>query len=437
MPKSTRAIAKLALAKVRAIWPETKTCVVLDSRDAQTGSKMGIAGSLLTDEDPWPRGSGGRFSLALHTAFDETSNVDGNGHLVDKVSDICRPLQAICAQDQYSEEYADFGSGQYTREGNEIKVYRINCLISTEPNFMASTSAVPLDGHPGYEPGGNEEDDRRMLWGVLTPATSVPNVDPGMRQFIYPARMMVLWYEIPGADIIHKLMRSGDLDVFYDAHIPKLYDMFENYAKDFYQFDALGNSMVDAVPPVVGQPPVCRRQLYPSEFYQYIWKSKFNKRRTPWGEQSPPFKIHRVLRITQSVPKLKSSAAYLMSTGLYFGGTTGVIAPWGADDPNVDTLNTLELGSNLAASSYFTTGLSTDVNRAIQSKRKWYDFSLNMHGAKISYYPGIAKTPEDANPEVAHSAFGQCRHDLRLGVITTHKNAFWRLRVDCSVDFFG
>lgn len=455
-----------ALRMVKAIWPETKRLTVMDQRSvARTGdlrinpqTNLANANVIFEDELPYPllgnsgvidRYSGGRLDVGQE-AQNLPPWLPAARNLVDRFKDILRPLHAIAEEASYDAAYSTIGTHNHTREGNEISLYGIDCDISIEPQYLPCQSVDEEawgSYFPAYEAGVRLQDDARYIYGVNTPATAIPDVFPGLHQLLEPAYLDIIWYELPQAKYVHKMMLNGDLAATYDDHIPKLWDIFSEYGRTYYQLDSLDGQILDVVPEDINEVPLVRRSLYATEYKKYIRQSRISRGKLPWEQNGPSFKIHRHLRITQRPPRLRDVAARLN----HVASASVVPAPVGlhmngeAPDSNLhlivaqnqndaDTVVNADQELQYVGHNIFGRINARDL---LKSKRRVYDMSLNFHGQKIKFFDDAIQKPEEAAPVQRHSMFGQCERDLRLAVLSTHGNDFWRMRVQCTMRWFG
>lgn len=273
----------------------------------------------------------------------------------------------------------------------------------------------------------------------------------------------------PQSAAIHRMQRENDLSSSYSSHTPLLRDMFENLYRYVHERDDMQDNLVDAFPMAyaTGFSDRGMPSLHATEFKHWIWDSKLNDPADMESYIGPFFKIHRVKYIECELPsgydvdahfntgyrvdttgattgdtiQKMASAFPVVYNGSYvgYGHTAYSTTAATAEEQMTRALVDQKYLSSTTAgdSSFFGVKMSMDSVRKYQRDAQCHSFNLDFDGEKVHFDDAGFVDPTATTPVANHSPFGLCQKDLRLGVISTHSNQFWRMKLGVGVRFRG
>lgn len=441
-----------ALRMVKALWPETKTLRVMDHRDEGKHSADESATALsdpienntspwlLKDKEPWPlalagypdrRWWGGLLSVnpAVQQPWLPTST-----NLVSTLTDLLRPLQAVTETAVYQDVFSttNENASDVCRDGEELKLLKIDCQVSYRPNWL---------------------DPKAFQNGVTGPTGNQQEESNGLRQLLEPAYLDLFWISYEHADFVHQMQEESAIATSYNSHIPRLYQMFDSYAKYFFFNDNNNETMQGVNPPGWYITPGTVLYLPSTQYRKLIRQSRYVRHPDPLVP-GPPFRVLRRLKLTSYPPKLRDVHAFIaadqsanigkggmevkvvgddMKAMMGYGEATSTTDSLNINKDISTAINTYEDPPSLGTETIGIYGVS-NPRQWLCGYRKTRDFSLKGNGRTVSYHPNEYVGPGTI---LYHKPFGMCKEDLRLSVISTHPNSFWRLRIKCDVEFFG
>lgn len=464
--QSTRQIAQDALRLAKSLVPPVKYLKVMDMESksvlthiAPAVTPHGNAALLGTDETPWPIQAGGTMTGAAFygTAFVATQYP----------TQICRPLQAICRHDHFEYSFPSSRAVATTRETDVIEVEKVECKVLVQPDWSSmhawrrqvDTAQTAYDAADGG--------------GAMTALLPRVSATTDIVQQQLPRMALLIWYELPQAASIHQMQRENDIADSYVGHLPTLTDLFQNLYQYIHERDHLDDQLLDAVPITypTGLQDRGRPSLHSSEFRHWVFNSRINNPAMETGYRGPFFKVHKIRRIVaepplpynyqalfktgmkndQAAPGVTTAdtetrqAGTLMDTTYPTGafheyGQTAYSAAAVTADGMVSNSRLDYVGSIGPAntdSTWFQGYIRQKDTLKFETDTQWHEFDLDMNGLKVRYDDGGTSDPTAATPVAAHSPFGLCQKDLRLAIISTHDNSFWRMRFDVGVRFRG